>query len=64
MKLTNNSLHKIREAAIELFKQKHFAQFDSELQATLCTILAFADFAQLEVELEKERQGWETQEPD
>lgn len=41
--MTNKQLHKIREAAIQLYKDKHYQGYDTEVQPTLCAILAFIE---------------------
>lgn len=43
MKLSNGDLQLIKDAATSLYKSKHFAEYDSELQAALCTIVSFVE---------------------
>lgn len=41
-------VQRVKDAAIALYKAKHFEAYDPELQTTICTILAFAEVWQQE----------------
>lgn len=59
--LTNYDLEKLREAALQLHKDVHFRDVPVHLQATVCFIKAFADFAHIAVEVPG-RKPYETHE--
>ncbi len=42
---SNYDMHRLRDTILSLFKQKHFSEYDAELQAMICTIVCFvADY--------------------
>lgn len=57
-KVTNYDLHRLKERATTLFKEKHFVGYDPELQHVICILLTFiVDYeartgTQLDFELE------------
>lgn len=54
-KLTNYDLERIHDAALLLHKNVHFKDVPVHLQGTVCFIKAFADYADVEVEVPDRR---------
>ena len=44
MRLTNSDLHKIREAAIEIYKTRLFEDISPECQMTASVLIAFSNY--------------------